>query len=268
MAQEAVEIPSTELRRGFATVAPVVAAILGLSLWAQLAMFSFRDELAADTSPARVLLYIVPFAVIGAGFWLRSAVLLLAVFPLSLLPPSVMIEHGGATFDGPWSAVQGCATMAIYLALVSSWLGAGAAAASVDIEDDVDPRVKASSRTTAGSEFRRFIYPRLVPLLLLWAVPTYAIFWDPAIAATIAQNHPERPEVAQIFIAMIVFFAWAIVAYMSFVVPSLNLEYDVRRLERSLDQIVAQAQPAAVWQRIGVAAGIAAAATLLILLIV
>ena len=243
-----------------AALGPAIAVVLGVSLWAQIALFALRDELAGGAGPLRLLLFLVPFGVLGVGVWLRSNVTLLAVFPLALLPPAAVVAaRGQAAALDPWTAAQLCATMALYLALVSNWLGATRGEDRIRREEPTSERARI---------YRRFVYPRLLPLLLLWAVPTYAIFWDPAIAGTILQNHPENPAIAQIFMAMLVFFAWCVAAYMSFVVPSLNLEYDRRRIDREIQAIGADAEPRAVVRRIGIASAFAIVITFILLLIV
>jgi hypothetical protein len=72
-------------------------------------------------------------------------------------------------------------------------------------------------------------------LIALLLVTQYAAFQDPTIAAKIAQHYGDRPEAAVTFLGLFAFFAWCVAAYTMFFVPLMNLEYDVRKLSRSVD---------------------------------
>lgn len=247
-------------RNLLASFGPAVAVILGVSVWAQLASFTLRDEIAVDPGPLRVLAFLIPFIALVAGVWFRSAIALLALFPMALLPPLFLTPDGAAaSFADPWSAARVCASFALYLALVSAWLGAV----------DVSPKIRrGQARQRGGEEYRRHVYTRLVPLLLWWAVPTYAIFWDPAIVGTISQSYGDDARVAQLFLSTLVFFGWCVIGYMSFIVPSLNLEYDRRRIERKAVALVNTTDRSTITRRLVVTFAVAAGSTFLLLLLV
>lgn len=240
---------------------PVVAVVLGLSLWVQLASFAFGDQAGPGGTPLRLLAFVLPLFALGAGVWFRSAAALLALFPMSLVPPLLIVPEGlGASFGDPASAATVCASMALYLALVSSWL--------TGAEFEGEPSVDGEARDRRAAHYRRAIYPRILPLVLWWAVPTYAIFWDGAVVGTIARNFGEGAPVAQLFLSMVIFFAWCVVAYMYFIVPSLNLEYDRRRIEREIRDAVPDDTPRAVVRRLAITAAVTIVATTILLLVV
>lgn len=240
---------------------PTMAVILGVSLWVQLASFTLRADAVPVSALARVLSLALPFVALLVGVWTRSAVAVLALFPMSLIPPLLLTPDGSAaSFGDPWSAGRVCASLALYLSLASAWLSSGNIEAAPELEESVVHR-------GLGAEVRRHIYPRLIPLLLWWAVPTYAIFWDPAIVGTLTQSHGADARVAQLFASTAIFFGWAVVAYMWFIVPSLNLEYDRRQIVRDADALASETS-AAIWRRILITALVSTAATALLLLVV
>ncbi len=234
MDQALAEAPRPGVASRFAAFAPAATALLGVSLWAQLAIFGLRNELQAGAQPGRLLLYMLPLAFLAAGMVLKRAVLVLAGFPLGLLPAAVIASQLEAAPFQPWAAGQACLSLAIFLAVGGSWLSSGS------VRDGVE---SVGVATTVAGEYRRHVYGRLVPLLLLWSVPIYAIFWDPAIVGTIAQGHGENALTAQIFIATVLFFAWCVVAYMYYIVPALNLEYDRRRVRRDVRELGEEMSP-------------------------
>ena len=233
---------------------PIVAVVLGVSLWVQLASFTLQGTVEV-TQTARLLAIVLPFIALFGGVATRSPVALLGLFPLTLVPPLMLSPDGAATsFADPWSAGRVCASIALYLAVCGAWLRDAPEHVLPPDEDvdESDTRIPPSSAHIRYTrDVRRHVMPRVLPLMLWWAVPTYAIFWDPAIVGTIEQSFGDSAAVAQIFISCLLFFAWAVVAYLWFLVPSLNLEYDRRRWIR--DAEIATAEPArAIVRRIGI----------------
>lgn len=238
----------------------VIALVLGVGLWVQLASFTLRQELGGQPGLIRMLAFVVPFAALGAGAWLRSAIWLLALFPMSLLPPLFLTPDGlAASFGDPWSAARVCASFALYLALVSTWVG------GVETHGRVE---HSESSSRPGGVYRRHVLMRVVPLLLWWTVPTYAVFWDSAIVGTLVQSFGDDARIAQVFISLVAFFGWCIVAYMSFIVPTLNLEYDLRRHERRVEELTLPDTARPIVRRIAIAALLAFAGTVALLMVI
>lgn len=253
---DAVELPQRVSYR--ASFGPVVALVLGVSVWVQLASFAVRGDVAV-TDAVRALSIGLPMLALIGGIAGRSAIVLLALFPLTLLPPLLLTPDGAAaSFGDPWSAGRACASLALFLSLVSAWLS-GVDSATALPEHEA-PRGYAT-------DARYHMYPRVVPLLLWWAVPTYAIFWDPAIVGTIEQSYGDAARMAQIFASTVVFFGWAVVAYMWFIVPTLNLEYDRREIVRGAQALVAVGRREIV-RRIGLTTVVVTAVTGLLALVV
>lgn len=229
-------------RSFLAIFGPAVAVVLGVSLWIQLASFTVRGDVAVS-GLRRALAIGLPLIALVGGVAMRSRIALLAFFPMALLPPLLLTPDGAAaSFGDPWSAARVCASMALFAALVSAWLSG--------VESEATSEVK-TPRPGFATDARRYVYPRLVPLLAWWLVPTYALFWDPAVVGTIEQSFPDNARIAQIFASTVVFFGWAVVAYMWFIVPSLNLEYDRRQMRRDAEALVA-ATPRDIVRRIGI----------------
>lgn len=254
-----IEQPGTG--RDLASLGPVVAVVLGISLWVQLASFAFQEQLGPEGTPPRIIAFVLPFAALVGGIWFRNAVALLALFPMSLVPPLLLVPEGvGPGFTDPASAATICASMALYLSLVSAWL--------TGAEFDSHPVTDGEVEDRRAAEYRRAVYPRILPLVLWWAVPTYAIFWDGAVVGTIVGNFGDGAAIAQLFLSMLLFFGWCVVAYMYFIVPALNLEYDRRRIEREIRDVVSDDTPRAAVRRIAITAAVAILGTVILLLVV
>lgn len=247
MSELSVELAEDAPQRSFLTIfGPAVAVILGVSVWVQLASFTVRGDVAVS-SMSRALAIGLPLVALLGGVYFRSAIVLLAFFPMTLLPPLLLTPDGAvASFGDPWSAGRACASVALFLALVGAWLGS----VEEDSETTADPT---RARRGYATDARRYVFPRVMPLLLWWAVPTYALFWDPAIVGTLQQSFAEDARIAQMFASVMMFFAWAVVAYMWFIVPSLNLEYDRRQFRRDARALVAD-EPRTILRRIGITA--------------
>ncbi len=250
------------MRFSLASLGPAVSVVLGVSLWVQLTSFAFQQEFGAEGTPLRLLAFVLPFAALAGGVWFRNAVALLALFPMSLVPPLLLVPDGaGPSFADPMSAASVCASMAVYLSLVSAWL------TNADFEAE-GPSTDGEVSDPRASTYRRAIYPRILPMILWWAVPTYAIFWDGAVVGTIVQNFGDGAAVAQLFLSMLLFFAWCVVAYMYFIVPALNLEYDRRRIDREVEQAVPDDAPRVAMRRVAITAAVTIVGTVLLLLVV
>lgn len=224
----------------------VGVGVLGVSLWAQLMVPALLTELRLPAAQmATIGLYFVPLLVLGVGIAVRSGLVTLLLFPLALLPglASLPLEDQVAATDA-WAMARIAVSLAVFLALSSAWV-AEPVRRSVGV-------VRASAVRRRGSLYRGFVASRLVPLLLLFVVPTYAIFFDPAVVSTLAQNHPGSHVTAQIFLSMVIFFVWSVAAYTSFLVPALNLEYDGRRLSQQAAGLARGLTRGRVLRRIGV----------------
>jgi len=194
-----------------------------------------------------VPLAILPFLVLLAAVGLRSPAALLVGFPVSILPTLATIPPlFSVELREPEALMRLVGTMAVYLAIASAW-AASADRGEIQISDRMEGDVR-------GRWMRRFVYSRVPILVLLFAVPAYAILVDGAIVATIAQSHPDSETIGQVFIATLLFFVWCAVAYSMFIVPSLNLEYDRRRLKKTIASMLVPYDPKR-WWRVGAECG-------------
>lgn len=238
-----------------------IVAVVGLALWAQLVIQGLGTEVSV-TSPSPIVLaaYVAPPIVLIAGTYLGSLALLLFLFPLAMLPAVAFVPSAdAASYFTPWSMARVGATFALYQALAAAWGTSSriAATAGREVVESVDASV---------DPYRTHVLMRLVPFLLLWLVPTYAIFFDAAVVGTFNQSFGDAASIAQVFVSTTLFLAWSIVGYTSFIVPALNLEYDRRKLRRAYQPGAKAIEPRRSKIRIGVVVGLGCAAVSLILL--
>ncbi|MEM1350691.1 MAG: hypothetical protein AAGI01_19165 [Myxococcota bacterium] len=208
---------------------PVATFVLGVSLWAQLFGVGLWTELQFSVPrPHALFFYVVPVGLLAAGIASRIPVLLMLLMPVGLLPGLLMLPgpEQQLLVEG-WSMVRMGATLSLYLALASA--GADVVRLPDEIQheelDEVDVL-----------DLRRFVWWRVGVLVVLFFVPAYGVYQDPQIARALSRNYAAAPESAQAFLSLLHFFAWSVAAYMMVLVPALNLEYDQRRLSRSLDE--------------------------------
>ena len=108
-----------------------------------------------------------------------------------------------------------------------------------DVGSDVPHEPLANGEGSDAQEtwvMQRFVMARIGVLAVLFALPAYSVFQDPEVASSLSKFYPDAPHVARTFLGLIHFFVWSVAAYMMVLVPSLNMEYDHRRLARKLGE--------------------------------
>lgn len=222
-----------------------LVAVLGLSLWAQIFMLPLFEELRfIEGSQAATLAYLLPLVVLLSGAYFRVAALTLLVFPLCFVPGVILLPERSIIDLEQWTSMMRIGvTLAAYIGVAAASLTGTELVGEVDgARDEPAERV--------GGIYPFYFLVRGLILLVLLVVTQYAAFHDPAIAETIAQHYSQRPGGARAFIGLFIFFAWCVAAYTMFFVPLMNLEYDVRRLSRTVDEM-ADGGRRARWLRIG-----------------
>ena len=211
---------------------------LGAAFWAQLFWIAMLAEARFEVPrPWAFLGYLLPLGVLTAGALSRSPPLLLTLFAGSMLPGLVMLAEPERMLlmEGS-SLLRIGAVFALYLAVASAGSG----------EDHAEPprgeALKGTSFAPARAEeeqrLRRFVLARLAALGVLWAVPAYGVYLDPSLATLLSTHYGEAARIGQVFLGVVHFFIWSVAAYMMVLVPSLNVEYDKRRLARALGALV------------------------------
>lgn len=208
----------------------VATLVLGAILWVQLFWLGVDAEMRfSEPRPWALLAYFLPLIMLFAGVWSRAPVILLTLFAGSLLPGLVLLaEPERLMLMEGGSMVRVGGAFALFLAIASA--GSGSELDSGDISE------MAREQSPVDAELRRFVLARLVVLVLLWCVPAYAVYLDPAIAGHIMASYGDSTHVGQVFLGVVHFFIWSVGAYMMVLVPALNVEYDRRRLKRELRQ--------------------------------
>lgn len=242
---------------------PGVTSFLGVSLWAQLELMALLSELRfSDVRPLVVLAYVLPLALLGAGVWTRRAGLLLMGVLVALVPGLALMPEPDQALLREWSALLRVgASLLLYVAVASAGSGPSREAAAPT------PLPPEADETPAMAQDHRFIAARLLVLAIMLLAPLYGIFADARIAAALATHYRESAEVARTFLSLTHFFAWSVVAYMMVLTPTLNLEYDRRRLERQLRERSAAWTARRLKLRVLMWCGITAAVALILLLV-
>lgn len=223
-----------------------VVGALALSFWFQISFQGFLHEYRFGEGGRylRMMAHFLPLLVFVLAMQTRNLVGLLLIFPLTFLPSlSLLPPIDRQTLMMPWVSLRVVGTMIVYLGLTGAWSSAA----------KVVPAEK-STTSKMGKGYRDHVNSRVVPMLLLFVVPTYAVFFDVAVVATISQNNPGSELVAQNFVGVLMFFAWCVVAYTMFIVPALNLEYDRRRIRQELEQLARDTNSGKRWVGLGVEA--------------
>lgn len=232
----------------------MLIAVLGVSLWAQIFALPLLDQLRyANHGAQSTLVYLIAPTVLIIGVMLRAAPLTLLAFPLCLIPGMLLLpERNMVELQQTSSMLRIGVTLAAFVA-AGSVGHSRAQAVGEDVSDPLHP-----ARQVDGI-YRWYFAARGAILVALLLVIQWATFRDPMIAATIAQHYGDKPQSAVMFISLVAFFAWCVAAYTMFFVPLMNLEYDVRKLSRTIDHMVDGGRRAR-WTRIGVTTLLATAA--------
>ena len=224
--------------------ASLAVAFLGLSVWAQLG----GPELFADgQSPWVVFTAFLPLIVGGFALVMRSGVGALLLFLVATLPAlAAMPATAHAVLLTPFGMFRTALSLALYLAAAGAWLSGTQPVAAREPVGDASTRI--------GGEYKWFVASRGVALLTILCVLVWAVYFDGLIVSTIAANHPDGERVAQTFIALVAFFVWTAIAYTMFLVPLLNLEYDRRKVERTVADAIRTTRPSRSFKRLGIEA--------------
>ena len=213
---------------------PVAVVVLGGSLWAQLFGLGLAAEGQFDQPRLGAMVaYLIPLFLLVAGVWTRAPVILLTLFMAGSLPGLLFLPDQEKILLGEGSSMLRIGlTLALYLAIASAGSGE-------DVGSDAPHEPLASGEGSDAQEtwvMQRFVLARIGVLAVLFALPAYSVFQDPSVASALSKFYPEAPHVARTFLGLIHFFIWSVAAYMMVLVPSLNMEYDHRRLSRALGE--------------------------------
>ena len=213
---------------------PVAVLVLGGSLWAQLFGLGLVAEGQFDQPRLSALVaYLIPLFLLVAGVWSRAPVILLTLFMVGSLPGLLFLPDQEKLLLGEGSSMLRIGlTLALFLAIASAGSGE-------DVGSDVPHEPLANGEGSDAQEtwvMQRFVMARIGVLAVLFALPAYSVFQDPEVASSLSKFYPDAPHVARTFLGLIHFFVWSVAAYMMVLVPSLNMEYDHRRLARKLGE--------------------------------
>ncbi|QDG49755.1 hypothetical protein FIV42_03085 [Persicimonas caeni] len=203
--------------------------VLGVSLWAQLFSLPLLDEFQfTDHNALATMAYMVPLVALVPGALFRVPVLTLLVFPICFVPGVVLLpERSVIELEQGFSMLRIGVTMAAYVGVAAAGAARTQTVGHIDAADSDDAQ-------SVDGIYPFYFVVRCVILIALLLITQYAAFYDPTIAAKIAESYADRPQAARTFIGLFSFFAWCVAAYTMFFVPLMNLEYDVRKLSRTI----------------------------------
>lgn len=209
--------------------------LVAISLWLQWlgpgAMAEMRSE---DGSESVLALHLLPLVALALALFWRHPAGRLTLFPVCFIPGLAMLpDIERAALMSPPSLILGLATALLYLVV--------AAARPPEVTYGTPRQRVAKAAKIADSwapAFRRFVVTRAVVMSLIFGLITYGLFWDPAVAQTLAAVDGELgPRTQHSFVAVVMYFAWMVATYIGAVLPALNWEYH-RRRRLTLAQVV------------------------------
>ena len=222
---------------------PWVTWTLGGLLWVQMFALGLGFELGlAAPRPWALLAYLMPLGVLTLGVLWRSQVLLLTLVLCSSLPGLVVLPpEESAAMLAPASFLRIGLSILLYLAMASAgvtrktgWDREGVSLAQQ--ETAVPGTTRPKAQIDEPGVLRRFIFWRIGVLVVLFVVPSYAVFADAQVGEAIATHYAENAMAARTFFALVHFFIWSVASYMMVLVPSMNIEYDRKRFDKTILQ--------------------------------
>ncbi|WP_146618190.1 hypothetical protein [Lujinxingia litoralis] len=198
-------------------------AFLMLNLWAQwLGAGLFAELRSADGSGLRILAMMVPLVVGVVGLVHAHPALRLLIFPVSFLPGMALLaEREWEAMSEPVALLMAVASFVLYLivAAISGEEGELPAQQPADVHPG-DGR---------AGDYRFFVRSRVLAVSAVLAAILGALYVSPAIKTSLVAQAAERAPLHLTFMAVVMLFAWVVMAYISAVLPALNWEYDRRQ---------------------------------------
>lgn len=234
----------------------------GLAIWAQLFLGAIVAELQfADMRLAYLAMYALPLFVLNAGYWSGRIAVMQVGFLASLLPGLLILpEADRLGFEDPLAVLWLCGLVTVYLVLGTDRF-AGRTAEEEHEQEGVGQRIVGDGSVAEDSErrrnavalsqsYRRHFTVRLAVALWLFAVITYAVFFDAGVQQAVGEYFAGGELVAVSFLAVLMFFVWCMVVYLMILVPAMNLEYDQRRLQQAIAAMSQVRERRAAWLRV------------------
>jgi hypothetical protein len=216
----------------------LAAAALAALLWLLTVSTALSLELTYPSQDARRLIaYCLPLVIGAASALWRNRALALFLFPTSLgaaliVAPAEAID----ALTNPWAATGMALSWVGYLWMAGSWVEA----ADTGEEALVASRELLPTTPDRWKPFRGVLWPRVVVLVVLFAITSAAVPLDPALAANVAQSFgggadaAGRAESGIVLCNLILFFSWCVLTYTQLISPALELEPGLRHLETQL----------------------------------
>jgi hypothetical protein len=228
--------PSTArvTRSGWEGALAIVAIVLGLNLWASLLLVPLYHQRAEAIGLAAVLAA-PPLLLLTSGVLLRSRLLLLALFPSSLLAP-MLARPALVSF----SALSPLTFTLVGLATVGFILGASSLLARStapltpergrDLEDNTAGKAKWSSR--------RLLYRGLTGLAMLipWVL-IYGLYLRADAFVDLRRFYPQRAPAAAALFGVLVLGLWLLLFLLYFARPLREHIRGTSRIPAQLDAL-------------------------------
>lgn len=214
----------------------IAAAAFGGLLWLQLGAAPLSRELAfPEPDPRRIIVYLLPLALLLVASAKRNKIAALLLFPCSIggvmvVAPSDFTSGQGA----PLTVVLAGLTLVAYIMAASAWL-----------QLPSHQTVLGASREPVRRDLKRWrpyrgmFAPRAVLLVAAFGVTAAAVALSPDLVARAqtafgTSSDPQAVEMGVVLTSLILFFAWCVMAFMLFVAPTLETESRVRHLETQM----------------------------------
>lgn len=219
--------------------------LLAASLWAQwLGLGAWTEIQSEDGSAAILALHLLPLGTAAVAVMWNHPAPRLVIFPVSFLPGlALLAEAEWASLAEGGSVLLALVTFGLYLVVAAGRPGVET------LEALPSRRLEPEVVDGYAWRFKRFVTIRMTVMAVLFLVITYALFFDPAITATLSEIEVGE-QTHHVFMVVLLYFSWMIVVYMGAILPILNWEHDRRQPAIPRRQRELMANPGRLGRRI------------------
>jgi lysylphosphatidylglycerol synthetase-like protein (DUF2156 family) len=198
------------------TVWDLAIPVLGVNLWVCFLLLPLFHLERPGPTKATLVLAGLALLVLGAGILLRSAVTLIALFPLILVAPVVVSPQlVGVNVFTPWTFVLVLASFLAYLLT-----GLRALQSRTSAPDPAGGRDLGEFQATARWRRRFRIYRWLAALAVVFpGTIVFTLFLHPGVQADLRASYPGRAQEAVTFFGVLGLALWLVIFHSDFLVP-------------------------------------------------
>lgn len=243
--------------------------LLGLNLWAVLALVPLQLEWTDAPRLWALALYLLPLLVLTVGVVLRWSPLPLALFPASLIPVFLILpEADQAIFTSGAGFFSLATSLVLYQLAAARWLGLARRdealrrrwlalrepgrrtepLAPPGHHLEARPQEPPPLRRDLWWPYRLYFVPRGVLMALSLAVWIHGLNFSQDVSLRYLDSFGEDVDQARVLLNLLFLFVWVVAMYLFFFTPGLNLELEQRDRDASLQQAQAALGERSGWR--------------------